>query len=980
MKRRNSASIDRVPTFVLAVLTFGFAVRIAGAQVDLHAPTEGPSIPTLNDPSRVLRVFTAWSDHALATVAKVDHAMFDAARLQRERFIIEGFPLGTWDFVDLIVEPFQVVSPGAVFVIGDPNDPDGPGVPMDIDPASIAFWRGRVAGYSGSHVFLSVSSHSTIGRIELGAGRPTYVVSSNGGDPNRGGIDLGPGEVAVYRARGGTGHWTAPKLCGTPDVLAGDGAGHGAGAHEGGAPGVGAGIDNPPVIRGLRRAELAVDSDYAFFRLFDNEQAAAAYLVQMYAQVSDICVRDVLVRLDLVFLRVWTTPNHPYQFGPDYPIIPGGVRYQVAQLMSGRKDAFAGGAANGICSIASWVAYGLGFFTDPTTANVFNQDIHIAAHEIGHNIGGPHTHNLDIDQCHLATSQPRRGTIMSYCSQTFNGVTALTDMWFHRLVRQRIAGCVQLRLVADCNQNYINDRDDIISGFSRDKNANNIPDECEDCNNNGVLDSIDIATGFSRDVNSNGIPDECEPDCNANMIPDEMDIRLGTSRDDNGNGAPDECDADCNTNGIPDFLEIRMNMSLDLDRDGVLDACQDCDHNGVPDVVALDHANNVWVASSGDSLLKEYHHQTGVFRAGVGQTLLNNPYDVRITHDKRVLVASANDARVVEFTHRGEFVRDLVTSGSGGLHFPTALEIALDGKLLVADRDTNSVIAYDLTTGNPFGFFVSPGAGGLVRPHGLTFGPSGNLYVSSDDNRILEFDGQSGAFIRVFVVQGSGGLNGPRGILFIPGANGPRFLVAGVRNNSRFFEYHAETGAFVGQFNIGDYLGKLRGPWGLRLGPDGNVYVSASRLTESAPPPEPLHLTDPRIFIYDGRNGNLIRAYAQGLDSQLLGPRGFDFVPGFDKDCNLNHVPDWCDIDSGRSRDQNNNGIPDECERLCYPDCDRSTGIGILDVFDFLCFANRFDARDPYACDCDVSTGPGVCDVFDFLCFGNAFSLSCRDN
>ncbi len=61
----------------------------------------------------------------------------------------------------------------------------------------------------------------------------------------------------------------------------------------------------------------------------------------------------------------------------------------------------------------------------------------------------------------------------------------------------------------------------------------------------------------------------------------------------------------------------------------------------------------------------------------------------------------------------------------------------------------------------------------------------------------------------------------------------------------------------------------------------------------------------------------------------------------------------------------------------CYADCDRSTGPGILDIFDFLCFGNRFAANDPYACDCDTSTGLGVCDIFDFLCFGNEFSAGC---
>ncbi len=61
----------------------------------------------------------------------------------------------------------------------------------------------------------------------------------------------------------------------------------------------------------------------------------------------------------------------------------------------------------------------------------------------------------------------------------------------------------------------------------------------------------------------------------------------------------------------------------------------------------------------------------------------------------------------------------------------------------------------------------------------------------------------------------------------------------------------------------------------------------------------------------------------------------------------------------------------------CIAECDTSTGVGVLDIFDFLCFQNLFVNADPYACDCDTSTGPGVCDVFDFLCFQNAFVNGC---
>jgi len=63
-----------------------------------------------------------------------------------------------------------------------------------------------------------------------------------------------------------------------------------------------------------------------------------------------------------------------------------------------------------------------------------------------------------------------------------------------------------------------------------------------------------------------------------------------------------------------------------------------------------------------------------------------------------------------------------------------------------------------------------------------------------------------------------------------------------------------------------------------------------------------------------------------------------------------------------------------EMPPFCYADCDRSSGKGNLDVFDFLCFINKFNARDPYGnCDND-----GAFDLFDFLCFINHFTAGCQ--
>lgn len=56
--------------------------------------------------------------------------------------------------------------------------------------------------------------------------------------------------------------------------------------------------------------------------------------------------------------------------------------------------------------------------------------------------------------------------------------------------------------------------------------------------------------------------------------------------------------------------------------------------------------------------------------------------------------------------------------------------------------------------------------------------------------------------------------------------------------------------------------------------------------------------------------------------------------------------------------------------RPCRADCDAN---GSLDLFDFLCFVNVYNAQDPTA-DCD---GNQTLDLFDFLCFVNAFNAGC---
>lgn len=64
--------------------------------------------------------------------------------------------------------------------------------------------------------------------------------------------------------------------------------------------------------------------------------------------------------------------------------------------------------------------------------------------------------------------------------------------------------------VVDCNDNGVNDADEIFA------------DPSLDCNSNGVLDSCEIEANPSLDQNGNGVLDACEPACNGELTGDNV--------------------------------------------------------------------------------------------------------------------------------------------------------------------------------------------------------------------------------------------------------------------------------------------------------------------------------------------------------------------------------------------------------------------------------------------------------------------------
>lgn len=170
------------------------------------------------------------------------------------------------------------------------------------------------------------------------------------------------------------------------------------------------------------------------------------------------------------------------------------------------------------------------------------------------------------------------------------------------------------------------------------------------------------------------------------------------------------------------------------------------------------------------------------------------------------------------------------------LSIGTAIGLAtfpVQAALLVSSSDNNSVKQYDETTGAYIRDFVTSGSGGLSSPQDLVIGPNGNLFVSSPiTDSVKEYSGTSGEFIGDFV-SSEDGVSRPNGLTFssdgslfvvsarVPGIISDRYIPKGVLQFDR-------TGKLLDSIQTG-VNGFTASPIDVTTGgPDENLFVSES--------------------------------------------------------------------------------------------------------------------------------------------------------
>ncbi|MCB1793562.1 MAG: hypothetical protein KDJ70_03865 [Candidatus Competibacteraceae bacterium] len=213
---------------------------------------------------------------------------------------------------------------------------------------------------------------------------------------------------------------------------------------------------------------VAVETDYEYYALFNNQTAALNYLSDLIAYASVMYEREVGTRLQISYTKLWVDgPNSDPWTATSTSALLGqlmsywnmnnsSINRATVHMLSGRP--FNSGIAyvGALCN----TQYGYGVTTSIRRFGDFNinnpsivWDIVAVSHEIGHNFGSEHTHcyagvggnNNDVDHCYGQESGcysgvetlpainsltggvagDGGGTIMSYC-HLLGGMSSLS--------------------------------------------------------------------------------------------------------------------------------------------------------------------------------------------------------------------------------------------------------------------------------------------------------------------------------------------------------------------------------------------------------------------------------------------------------------------------------------------------------------------------------------------------------------------------
>jgi hypothetical protein len=212
---------------------------------------------------------------------------------------------------------------------------------------------------------------------------------------------------------------------------------------------------------------IHLEADYQIFKDHDSSMVSATnFVTHLFAQVVVLYDRE-WIAVQISELKIWDAPEpfmtewmvNFYQlyhsFG-DY--LAGNFNGDIAHLMSSRPFGGGMGEIDVLCSKGWSVSTDVG--DTVVELPTYSRAVKVITHEIGHNLGSPHSHSClwpcgALDNCWTVEQKPDggwcnlspfpevRGTIMSYCDigggsiDLYNGFGILPG----NLIRKKVQAC-----------------------------------------------------------------------------------------------------------------------------------------------------------------------------------------------------------------------------------------------------------------------------------------------------------------------------------------------------------------------------------------------------------------------------------------------------------------------------------------------------------------------------------------------------------
>jgi len=367
-----------------------------------------------------------------------------------------SLPTATGGTLDLELERYDVMGPGTNVTYSDATGRH-PFVP------DVTVFRGHVAGDTTSWVVLSMSGAGVLGTIEQD-GHRLMLTPAQGFAPE-GSTSVGVHALAPENAEAISAvasRWECginadnERAYGLRDLPLGTEL-----PRRMAAP-------DAVQLNGTRLNFTAgVDCDQEVYatKFASNLTAATAYVMTLLGTVNLVYERDLEATVLWNYVNLWTGTD-PYtatststeltEFRSYWLANNGAINVQLKHLLSGRS--LGGGIAyvDAVCSNGYGVSQIDGVYTYPTTTTTW--DAMVVSHEIGHNMGSPHTHSCTwqaegrwtgtIDSCVTAEGgcatytnhlPPDKGTIMSYC-HLVGGTAGGMRLEFHPVCVSRMRG------------------------------------------------------------------------------------------------------------------------------------------------------------------------------------------------------------------------------------------------------------------------------------------------------------------------------------------------------------------------------------------------------------------------------------------------------------------------------------------------------------------------------------------------------------